>query len=310
MSAPRRKIIRRGKQAHGSHGSWKIAYADFMTAMMAFFLVMWLLSGVSAAQLEGINEYFRTPLTTSLAGGERSAMSPSVIPGGGDDPIHLSGEVALVSRVKTDGDDARRLDPATRRALARLTTVIQQDPALSALGEQLLVEVIDQGIRIQIIDGTQSPMFQLGSAEITPRMRRVLDGLAPLLAEAPHGITLTGHTDDLPYASGPAGYGNWELSTERANASRRELMRVGLPEPQLLRVTGMAATMNLSSISHDPINRRISIVLLSEQARASIDGERRTIERGEGLTPEQLQLDQQQPLSLASDMVAQPRPLR
>lgn len=273
-------IIKKVKKGdHGSHGSWKIAYADFMTAMMAFFLVMWLLSGTSKAQLEGINEYFRHPTPRALTGGDKNSASNSAIPGGGDDPTHSKGEVRKVQVKPKSLADAR-----LREARRQLQTLIKQEPELAALGAQLKIDMIDQGLRIQILDDNQQSMFKLGSAEVVPRLARVLKALAPFLNKSPYGITISGHTDDTPYLTGLRGYSNWELSSDRANAARRELIHAGLVPDQLLRVTGHAATMNLTPQSTDAINRRISIVLLSDAARQAIERENQATQEG-GYTP-------------------------
>ncbi|MCM5703749.1 flagellar motor protein MotB [Larsenimonas salina] len=268
----RRPIVikRKKKSDHGAHGSWKIAYADFMTAMMAFFLVMWLLSGTSEAELEAISEYFNTPLKVAMFGGDKNSASNSAIPGGGDDVTHQEGEVKKV--VITP--HAYRLDDAELRQLKfRLDSLIQQDPALRALQEQLKIEMTPDGLRIQIIDSNNRPMFKIGSADIVPYMRKVLRTIAPVLNELPNHITISGHTDDLPYAAGDAAYSNWELSSDRANAARRELVAGGLDSQKLFRVIGLAATMSLDPDTPDaPINRRISILMLNQ------DSERRMLD--------------------------------
>ncbi len=268
-------VIRRKKSgSHVSHGAWKIAYADFMTAMMAFFLVMWLLAGVSDAEMEQISEYFRTPLNVALAGGDKSSASNSAIPGGGDDPMHADGEVALTVR---DAHNYRLDQDRLQRLKTRLENMIRLDPALQSLRSQLKLDLVQDGLRIQIIDSKKRPMFELGSAEIQPYIRTVLRKIAPSLNELPNKITLTGHTDDLPYASGDSSYGNWELSAERANASRRALIAGGMDTVKLLRVIGAAATMRLPS---DPpgaaVNRRISILVLNPRAQARIEAQGRS----------------------------------
>ena len=243
-----------------------------MTAMMAFFLVMWLLSGSSEAELEAISEYFNTPLKVAMFGGDKNSASNSAIPGGGDDVTHQEGEVKKV--VITP--HAYKLDDAQLRQLKmRLDSLIQQDPALRALQEQLRIEMTPEGLRIQIIDDKQRPMFRIGSAAIVPQMRTVLRTIAPVLNELPNHLTISGHTDDLPYSAGDASYGNWELSSDRANAARRELVIGGLDNEKLLRVIGLAATMSLDpDVPDAPINRRISILVLNQEANRRMMEER------------------------------------
>ncbi|ARS54098.1 flagellar motor protein MotB [Kushneria konosiri] len=274
MSQHRRPIVVRRKKAaghHGSHGSWKIAYADFMTAMMAFFLVMWLLAGTSKAEFEQISEYFRTPLKVALAGGDRNSASNSAIPGGGDDVMHSEGER---SRITIEQNSSMATDmSALSRLKARLEALMQEDPALRDLRSQMRLDLTPEGLRIQIVDSQRRPMFELGSARVAPYMHRILTAIAPLLNELPNKLTLSGHTDDLPFAAGLKGYSNWELSTDRANASRRELVAGGLEPEKLLRVIGMADTMNMPDEEDNALNRRISILVLNSRAQKMMEQE-------------------------------------
>ena len=276
MSADRRPIVikRKRKAAHGNHGAWKIAYADFMTAMMAFFLVMWLLSGLSNAEMAQVSEYFRTPLKVAMAGGDRNSASDSAIPGGGDDPMHADGEKALTApSAKNYNPDRAKMSHFKQR----LEAFIHEDPALDEIGAQIKVDFVPQGLRIQIMDSRERPMFALGSARIEPVMRRALEHIAPVLSEVPNRITLTGHTDNRRYAAGRAAYGNWELSSDRANASRRTLVAAGMSAGKLLRVMGAAATTRLAGDKPGaPANRRISIILLNQRAQAELEAENGT----------------------------------
>ncbi|GAB3671643.1 flagellar motor protein MotB [Salinisphaera aquimarina] len=270
----RRPIIVKRKRptAHqGSHGTWKIAYADFMTAMMAFFLVMWLLGGLSKAEMAEVSEYFRTPLSVALVGGDRNTASNSAIPGGGDDPIHSDGEVALTRRDATNYTvDRNRLSQLKQR----LESLIHEDPALNAMSSQLKIEMVHDGLRIQIFDDRNKPMFQIGSARIEPYVRELLIAIAPRLDRMPNKITLTGHTDDLRYAGGAATYSNWELSSDRANAARRALVAAGYAPDKLLRVIGAAATERVPGDGPGaPANRRISILVLNAEAQERIETE-------------------------------------
>ncbi len=263
-------VKRKKRKLHGStHGSWKIAYADFMTAMMAFFLVMWLISISSPKELAQIADYFRTPLTAAITGGQHIADSSSPIPGGGDDVTQQQGEV----KKQPDIDQLRKKMEQTRLNKLRsdLYQLIESDPKLRALRPHLQIDLVEEGLRIQITDSQNRPMFKNGSAEVEPYMRDILRSIAPLLNNMPNKISLSGHTDDLPYAQGERGYSNWELSADRANASRRELVVGGLDEGKVLRVMGMAATMRLgASTTDDAINRRISLLVLNKAAEATI----------------------------------------
>ena len=255
-------VIRRKKVVHAHHGSaWKIALADFMTALMAFFLVLWLLSVSSEETRKGVAEYFSTPLVTAITGGDRSG-STSAIPGGGPDPTHSDGERARI-------DSLQRTRPSMqernffRDLQERIERAIERDPELRQLRNQMRFDLTREGLRIQLLDTDQRPMFELGSDQVAPYMRSLLRTIAPLLNELPNELSISGHTDSVPYAGGYRGYSNWELSNDRANASRRELIAGGFDPGQLLRVSGFADRVLLPETEPtDPINRRIELVVL------------------------------------------------
>lgn len=272
MSDHRPIVVKRKKvKAAGHHGgSWKIAYADFMTALMALFLVLWILSTASESELSSIAEYFRTPLPVAMAGGDKSTASTSAIPGGGPDPTHSDGERQRIdARMQTrPSDEQRRLLGLERR----IESVIQSKPRLRDLRSQLRMELTPEGLRIQIVDSEKRPMFKLGSDQVAPYMHEILQAIAPVLNELPNRISLSGHTDSLPYFGGEQGYSNWELSADRANASRRELVEGGLDPDKLLRVAGMASRVPLNAKDPtDPVNRRISIVVLDDKTADAIE---------------------------------------
>ncbi|HCR97076.1 MULTISPECIES: flagellar motor protein MotB [Halomonas] len=262
-------IIRRKKVVHAHHGgAWKIALADFMTALMALFLVMWILSVSSEETRRGVAEYFSTPLVTAITGGDQSG-STRVIPGGGPDPTHSDGE-----RARIDTMQQTRPSMQERRFFTdlqeRIERAIEADPELRQLRRQMRFDLTREGLRIQLLDTEQRPMFELGSDQVAPYMRNLLRTIAPLLNELPNDLSISGHTDNVPYAGGYRGYSNWELSNDRANASRRELVTGGLDPDQLLRVSGFANRVVLPDTDpRDPVNRRIElVVLLPEIAEA------------------------------------------
>jgi chemotaxis protein MotB len=266
-------IIKRPVMASGHHGGgWKIAYADFMTAMFAFFLVMWLLSSSSPKQLTGIAEHFKMPLSEALKGGPAINNSPSVIPGGGE-PTKVNeevkrpeGEVAIDA--ETDAADVARLDDMKKQ----LDQMIEASPVLKQFRPQLLIDITPEGLRIQIVDSSNRPMFDRSSAVVVSYMRTILREISPVINKQPNKITLSGHTDATKYAQGDKSYSNWELSADRANASRRELILGGLQEVKVLRVMGVASSMNLNQEDpYAPINRRISIVVLNQRAQMDIE---------------------------------------
>ena len=255
-------VIRRKKKVHGHHGgAWKIALADFMTALMALFLVMWILSVSSDETRQAVADYFSTPLMTAITGGDRSG-STSAIPGGGPDPTHSDGERARIDtlqRTRPSMEERRFF----RELQERIERAIERDPELRQLRNQMRFDLTREGLRIQLLDTDQRPMFELGSDQVAPYMRSLLRTIAPLLNELPNELSISGHTDSVPYAGGYRGYSNWELSNDRANSSRRELIAGGFDPGQLLRVSGFADRVLLPETEPtDPINRRIELVVL------------------------------------------------
>ncbi|SFC70082.1 chemotaxis protein MotB [Polaromonas sp. OV174] len=261
-----RIIIKRPIKAAAHHGGgWKIAYADFMTAMMAFFLVMWLLAISTPKQLAGIAEHFKMPLKVAMSGGDKSSLSTSMIPGGGADPVELKGEVKASD---SDADDENRLSQLKKQ----LDEMIEANPELKLFRPQLLIDITPEGLRIQIVDSSNRPMFDRSSAVVVSYMRTILREIGPALNQQPNKITLSGHTDATLYPQGDKSYSNWELSADRANASRRELIAGGMEDTKVLRVMGVASSMHLNQDDpFAPVNRRISIVVLNHRAQAEIE---------------------------------------
>jgi chemotaxis protein MotB len=273
MSQAQPRIVVRRKGGHEAakpHGSWKIAYADFMTAMMAFFLVLWLVSLVPKEKLAGIAEYFRMPLMTAVTGGPRNDSGSTVIPGGSPSVIPNPNPVPSRGDERTEGDirDQENLE----NLKASLEQLIESDPILKQFQPQLLLDMTPDGLRIQIVDKDNRPMFATGSARVQPYMRDILRQLGPKLNELPNPITVSGHTDSMPYAAGEREYSNWELSADRANAARRELVAGGMQEQKVKQVLGLAAKFSL--VKDDPaaaVNRRISLLVLNRRAERRID---------------------------------------
>ncbi len=271
-------VIRRVKKSAAGHhgGAWKIAYADFVTAMMAFFLLMWLLGSTTKGDLQGIAEYFRTPLKVALAGGSGSGDSSSVIRGGGTDLTRQTGQVKAgdvpaprkTINLQAARDELRRRERESLDALRlRLEGVIEAKEALRPYRRQIRLDVTAEGLRVQIVDEQNRPMFDTGSARLKDYTREILRSIAPVLNGVDNRIALSGHTDAAPYLNGERGYSNWELSADRANASRRELVAGGMDERKIVRVVGLASSALLErSDPLHPANRRISIVVLTREA--------------------------------------------
>lgn len=283
-NAQPRIVIRRKRKTTAAtpHGSWKIAYADFMTAMMAFFLVMWLVSLIPKDQLSEVAEYFRMPLMTAITGGERNDTGSTVIPGGSPSIIPNQNPVPSRGDDRSEGDirDNERLEDLK----SELENLIENDPVLKEFRPQLLLDMTPDGLRVQIVDRDNRPMFATGSAQVQPYMRDILRELGPMFNTLPNRLSISGHTDSTPYASGERNYSNWELSADRANAARRELIAGGMNEDKVRRMLGLAATVSL--IKDDPsaaVNRRISIVVLNRRAERRIDEQNRSLESGRSL---------------------------
>jgi chemotaxis protein MotB len=284
MSDEQRPIVikRIKKFAAGAHGgAWKIAYADFVTAMMAFFLLMWLLGSTTKAQMEGIAEYFKTPLKVALSGGSGAGEATSILKGGGQDLTRKVGEV------KKGEDDSRKHTAEQAKAEAnrlmsmkeKLEKMIEQNAQLQQFKSQLKLDITDEGLRIQIVDDKNRPMFDSGGAAMKGYTREILRAIGQTLNELPNRISLSGHTDAVQYASGDRFYSNWELSADRANASRRELVAGGLEDGKVLRVVGLGAAVPfVKEDPNAPANRRISIIVMNKRAEDAIMKEGQQIE--------------------------------
>ena len=312
-------IIRRNEVVEGGHhgGAWKVAYADFVTAMMAFFLLMWLLNATTQEQKRGLADYFsptshlatgasgsgaplggRTPNSEGNMVSDKGAVdlthtqpypvtddddtgdmpaqqAPSKVPGTATQPSASDGG-ASAGRKPNDSNVAResgdkQLDNERRErrefehAATQIRDAVAADPGLADLAKQLAIDITPEGLRIQLLDADRTPMFSTGSSLLNDRARAVLAKITPVLLKMPESITIAGHTDSAPYRGSDKT--NWDLSADRANATRRLLVDAGLPETRVRSVTGNADRDPL--ITNDPLasaNRRISIVLLRDRA--------------------------------------------
>ncbi len=293
-------IVRRPRRKkHGHHGgAWKVAYADFVTAMMAFFLVMWLIGVGTREQRAAISEYFKNP---SMTPGNATMAPPGRMgPGGASDSlIKLGGAmdrphgpgsdrrgVAAAGKAGKGSQDSTMQKGAKGRSLSeadlkaarereaqrldelmqQLHAAVQKSQALAPFKDQLLIDISPEGLRIQIVDKLNRPMFDLGSAQLKPYTKDILTELASFIRQVPNKISISGHTDNAPYGSDRR-YSNWELSADRANAARRSLVAGGLPDDKIARVVGLAASVPFDRAHPgSPINRRISIIVMTRQA--------------------------------------------
>jgi chemotaxis protein MotB len=314
-------VKKKKKGGHAAHhgGAWKVAYADFVTAMMAFFLLLWLLNVTTDEQRRGLADYFdpgavsrshsgsggvlggltigqpgqmsspsaRFSMDRSLPGRPYAAEDSHTLDEGEvDEPPESEPEAArraaVAAAAAQDGAEALEQLRETmgeqefaaalaeyeqqqfEAAEAELRQAIQSMPELQALARNLMIEQAPEGLRIQIVDQERYSMFPRGSASMHDRTHQLLALVAQAIEQMPNEISISGHTDSTPYADG-GGYDNWDLSTDRANASRRALAAAGIDPDRIATVVGLADTEPmLPDAPTDPRNRRISIVLLRE----------------------------------------------
>ena len=283
-------LVKRVKKVAGGHhgGAWKIAFADFATAMMAFFLVMWLMSSATPEQKKAISGYFQDPI------GFTESASPYVIDLGGtptpapdrtlnpelkDAPDSQEAAVdAQQDQAEIDASQAETLAEQVERErlemlLQELQTKVEENPELQKFKDQILFEITQDGLRIQIMDAENRPMFDLGSARLQPYFEDILLILADTIKAVPNKISVSGHTDAKPFA-GAGDFGNWELSANRANAARRALVAGGYPDESVARVVGYASSALFDREDpFNPVNRRIDIIVLTKKAQRRLEGQ-------------------------------------
>ncbi len=283
--------IKRVKKVAGGHhgGAWKVAYADFVTAMMAFFMVMWLVAAVSKDQRAAIFDYFKNP---SMEPGKSAKPAPGQMgPGGAStSPIDLGGGLdspktqlkksnevgtnAPPTQEKPEEQRAREAAEAQKALEKQQLDALMQDlkeaigksQALQPFKDQLLLDITSEGLRIQILDAQNRPMFDIGSSRLKNYTADILREVTTYLRTVPNQISLTGHTDAAPYA-GITGFTNWDLSTDRANAARRALESAGLETERVSRVVGLGSSVLFDKTDpRSAVNRRISIVVMTREA--------------------------------------------
>jgi chemotaxis protein MotB len=260
-------IIKRKKVVAGGHhgGSWKVAFADFATAMMAFFLVLWLTATASPEQKKAVEGYFKDPV--------------GFTEGGSPNPVDLEGSASVVneaspdiesSQIQIEDDMVDELSETLEQRrmqelFQELKEQIKQDATLQEFKDQLLLDITDEGLRIQIVDRSGRPMFDSGRAELKYYSQDILFELAKTLGSVNNKLSITGHTDSTPF-SGRPGYTNWELSADRANTARRALVAGGVRQQQIARVVGLSDSVLFDKEDPNaPVNRRISIIVLNKK---------------------------------------------
>jgi chemotaxis protein MotB len=299
-------IIKKVKSGgHGGHhgGAWKVAYADFVTAMMAFFLLLWLLNVTTDVQKRGIADYFDPTISSKSQSGAGGVLGGLTIGSPGSQAASSSApalEIArMAQRQPNEGDDGnnggtvstdqqdqddtppppppKTIDDKTlekanadreqkrfEEAAAQLREAVKDMPELAKLADNLIIENTPEGLRIQLVDQDKQPMYPLGSADMLDPAKKLIALVSQAVMKLPNKVAITGHTDSSTYPAGGK-YTNWELSTDRANAARREFITDGVPEDRVARVTGMADQEPLfPKEPASPQNRRISIVLLRQ----------------------------------------------
>ncbi len=305
MKPSMQPIIIKKKKAHG-HGhhssAWKVAFADFMTAMMAFFLLMWLLGSTTEEEQRAISGYFQDPGGGLIGTGGAnqgviqfphplSQPNPNELPpppqvkpdapAGGDNLLHEAPASAITPMELSEQQLRARLEAIEMEQLEQLKAQIEQeladaDSTLQELKDQILLDYTEMGLRIQIIDKEKRPMFDLGSPSLKVYTADVLMAMAPLIDGVENRISITGHTDSLGFGAASL-YGNWELSADRANTARRALLDGGYPEPKIVTVQGMGdgAPFNADD-PKDPANRRIAIIVLKKSIEDALLGNKGT----------------------------------
>ncbi|TXR40113.1 flagellar motor protein MotB [Ectopseudomonas mendocina] len=303
-------IVKRVKKVAGGHhgGAWKIAFADFATAMMAFFLVMWLMTSATPEQKKAISGYFQDPIgftesaspfVIDLGGTPTPAPERTLNPDISETPESQSDETGLsTDQIETLADkmEQERLE----LLLQELQNKVEDNPELQRFKDQILFEITQDGLRIQIMDAENRPMFALGSANLQSYFEDILLAMADTIRAVPNKISISGHTDAKPFA-GRGDFGNWELSSNRANAARRVLIAGGYPDEQVARVVGYASSALFDRADpFNPVNRRIDIVVLTKKAQRAIEGEQGA--NGDAPAPDQV------PATTPSDAPAEALP--
>ena len=271
-------VIKRVKKVSGDGhhgGAWKVAYADFVTAMMAFFLLMWLLNATTEDQRKGIADYFNPTIPISqVSGGGTGALNGSTVfsedtlvkdGSGGVKPMFDEVEKPPESEPENPTEERTAFEAAEEGKLRNIEQDLLQralSESADSLARHIQTRMTPDGLVIELVDVDDRPLFELGSPNPSPTMTKLLDIVAGAVGQVTNNVAISGHTDSRPY-SGARNYTNWELSTDRANTARRLMVQAGLSIDQIAEVSGKADTEPLTQDGFAPQNRRISITLLT-----------------------------------------------
>lgn len=282
---------------HGHHGgAWKVAFADFAVAMMAFFLLMWLMGSTTKEEKAAISSHFENPNMVPADGGSSTSLidlgggmemptvqkevdvTPQDEPAPPNEGLEAKSDAEIQQEIQEQQQEKQRLD----ELMADLEEAINESDALKDFKDQMLIDITPEGLRIQIVDKRNRPMFDSGDANLKWYTAKILFEMSKFINEVPNRISITGHTDASGFA-GREDYTNWELSADRANSARRALVDGGMDESKVGRVVGLgSSTLFLKDKPYDPINRRISIIVMNKKTEEAI-------EKGEGVSDQYLQ---------------------
>ena len=264
----KRKRVVAGGGHHG--GAWKVAYADFVTAMMAFFLLMWLLNATTEEQRKGLADYFNPSIPVSrISGGGSDALNGSSLMS--EDTMVSDGAGASATfkaPARAAADAAMESEPQSLENIAAEIEDAREKLDRPDLSQHIQTRMTPEGLLVELVDRQGTPLFAVGSAQPSPLLAELVHVIAPVLAEAENPIQIIGHTDSLQYGEN-ARYSNWELSADRANVARRLLLKEGLDTAKVRGVVGRADADPLSSDPSASQNRRIAVLLMRQMAAPS-----------------------------------------
>lgn len=255
-------IIKKKKGGHGGHhgGAWKVAYADFVTAMMAFFLVMWIV-GLSDEIKQNVAAYFRDPIGFSEGGGSKGVLD------GGEGPFENKESGKSIKKDLTRREKEAEVWESLKEVSRKISQKLETTQAFAQLKDQIEIELTSDGLRVQLIEATRDKsFFASGSAVMRGEGMDILTAISSELAKLPYQVVIEGHTDNRTFGEG-SDYTNWELSADRANTARRVMLDAGMAQERIKEIRGFAANQpRFTDDPSNPANRRVAIIVLNEYA--------------------------------------------